>query len=112
MLKAFSEKLWFKLILCFVLVAIADFLFYQHAIGWTAGLFRFILASCIVLCNVNIVQKLQNKIVYLLLIGLSFALIKDTNPIANNLIVLGLITLVLHEPEKNWLNKALRFNAL
>ena len=119
MLKNLTTKLWFKLLFCFILITISDFLFYKQKVGWTAGLFTFLMASTIVLFNINIINQLKSKLFFLLLIGLSVALITDTNPSANNLVVVGLITFILHKPAFklqndffNWISKVWRFCAL
>ncbi len=107
--KKLTAKFWFKSVFCFALIALADYLFYKKVLGWTAGLFVFVLASAVALFHVEAVTKLKGKGVFLLLIGLSAALMKDVNPIAYNLAIFGLIILLLNKPHFNLQNDLLIF---
>lgn len=78
---------------CLFLTIIADFLFFNHHIGWTAGLFIWFALGCMVLHNAHILRTPLGKTLTLLLIGQSFILIENPNPLSVTLTLCGCVAL-------------------
>lgn len=95
MIKAFRYSLPLLIFLCCILIALADWLFYLHPVGWNLGIYSiFVLAALSVRSRFIFRHKAGRRII-LALFGLVVAMISQPGPIAFLLTCLGLLTLAL-----------------
>ncbi|MDI1228114.1 MAG: DUF4173 domain-containing protein [bacterium] len=87
-----------KLAACLGLTAAADWLFYGHGTGWTAGLFAFSLISTLCLLQPALVRHKPSQVIATALIALSVAMMNAPEPLTFWLFASGVATLlVLHK---------------
>lgn len=93
--KDFASR-W-RLALCLGLVSLADFLFYYHSIGWTAGGFGLCVLLIAALCNRRFLASRTGRFVFIVELGLIAALVEDPSPLALMLFSAGLVSFVLSD---------------
>ncbi|MGH1376370.1 MAG: DUF4153 domain-containing protein [Alphaproteobacteria bacterium] len=79
----------------FSLVILADFLFYGHAMGWTAGLFGIVLVAIFALHNMTFIKSRMGVVITFLTLGQCILQIEKQSLLSFLLMVLGLISLSL-----------------
>ncbi len=89
----FRRRVTFVMALCLGLVALADWLFYDHPIGWTAGLFAVALLAALSLRNGRYLRTWPGRWVALGVVGMSVALFVEPGPLPILLAAFGLIAL-------------------
>lgn len=98
-LNKISELLNFKISLklfnCGALVLLADFLFYSEKIGWTAGLFGFLMLMVAFIHNKNVAKNKLANIAFFLTLGLIFALVEKPTALAIIMYYISIILMVL-----------------
>lgn len=77
-----SSNLGAKLLTCLLLVGTADFLFFNHQIGWTLGLFALLILAIAVIGNPVLVTNRHGVVLALLAAGMGLALIETDNILA------------------------------
>lgn len=90
-----------KIILCVVLVIIADGLFYKQPIGWTAGLYAGLLLAVLTVTNRHFLPSTSSKIIASLTTTLIISLIDAPQLLTVALFGLGIITLLILQKRKN-----------
>ncbi len=87
-----------KLAACLALTAAADWLFFGHGAGWTAGLFAFCLISTLCLLQPALVRQKPSQVIATALIALSVAMMNAPETLTLCLFAGGVATLlVLHK---------------
>ena len=99
MKKSAQAKIWTILALVFL----ADFLFYNHAAGWTIGFFGAVLVAFYLLHNRPDQNSPMALIIIILTLGQSLVLIEKQSGLSFCLMALGLISLSLLNRE-DWKN--------
>lgn len=84
-----------KVFSMFALVILADFLFYNHTIGWTVGVFGVLLVTIFSLHNMMFLKSRMGGILIALTLGQCVLQIEKQSLLSFSLMVLGLITLSL-----------------
>lgn len=87
-----STKL--KLVPCLILAAISDWLFFDHQIGWTSGLFVILLCTSYVMHASKVSLTKPVQIILLLITGQALALMENPNTLSFLLIIIGFSGLV------------------
>ncbi|MCH9808381.1 MAG: DUF4173 domain-containing protein [Alphaproteobacteria bacterium] len=97
------------------LVALGDFLFFDHGIGWTAALFAATLLLAMAALHRNLITSMQGRIMFALLAGLCLALIEQPTFLAVILFTFGLAAFALSDQPKvvadalKWLGNSAAF---
>ncbi len=95
---SFRPTIAAKLAACLGLTAAADWLFYGHGTGWTAGLFAFSLISTLCLLQPALVRHKPSQVIATALIALSVAMMNAPATLTLWLFAGGIATLlVLHK---------------
>lgn len=84
-----------KVFSALAMVILADFLFYNHAVGWTAGLFGIMLIAMFSLHNMRFLKSRMGTILIALTLGQCVLQIEKQSLLSFSLMTLGLITLSL-----------------
>ena len=71
-----------KIAMCLLLVAAADFLFFDGGIGWTLGLYGLMLLASAAIHNPALLAHRRGKAFFFLGAGTCFALVESLNPLA------------------------------
>ena len=71
-----------KIVACALLVAAADFLFFDRGVGWTLGLYGMLLLIAAVLHNPALLAHRRGKALFLLGAGLCLAMVETVNLLA------------------------------
>ena len=80
---------------CLGLIALADFLFYDHPLGWTVGLFGFATLTLLTLRGGELWRGWTGRAVALGNAGLAVACIEQPGPLTITLGFVGLLTVAL-----------------
>lgn len=75
------------------LTALADFLFYEHKIGWTAGLYGFLLLALCALHNSHALNCRLGQIIFVVTLGQCLLQIEKTSMLCFVLMLIGIISL-------------------
>jgi len=107
--KIFS-KINGKIILCILLVILADFLFYQQPYGWTFSIFGFITLLSILLRNNKKLSdySIFSKYIIVLTSLLLLSLTENLSPLSVCMSSLALITVALSD-NKKWQNNSIEW---
>ena len=84
-----------KVLSALSMVILADFLFYNHAMGWTVGLFGILLVTMFSLHNMMFLKSHMGMILIALTLGQCVLQIEKQSLLSFSLMALGLITLSL-----------------
>jgi hypothetical protein len=100
MLIAKQTTLLKKQATCILLVLIADVLFYQQPVGWTAGLYASLVFAILVVFNRRLLHTSANKIIGLGVATLIFELVESPGLLPVLMSSLGLMTLITLQKRK------------
>lgn len=96
-----------KLAACLALTGFADWFFYGHGAGWTAGLFAFLLVSTLCLLQPALVRQKPAQVVATALIVLSVAMMNAPERLTLWLFAGGIATLLVLQKRDTALNAVL-----
>ena len=94
-------SLWQKQAACFLLVILADVLFYKQAIGWTAGLYIALLMLIMTAFNRRLLSSSTNKMIALLTVLLMLNLVESPSLLTAVMIAFGLVSLIVQVKRGN-----------
>lgn len=94
-LSLFQRSFRLKIISMLGLTVLADFLFYEHQIGWTLGLFGLLMVGACVLHNPRICKSIPGQIILLLTVGQCVLQIEKTSLLCFTLMFMGIISLAV-----------------
>lgn len=89
------QKLGTKTLLCLVMAFTADWLFYDHPVGWTIGIYSGLVLAIIVLTQRGILRSLPAKIVFTASALLTLQMMNAPSPLAVTLYILGILSLLV-----------------
>ena len=79
-----------KIFACLLLVLSADWLFYGHPLGWTAGVFLAAVLAAACLAHRPLLRTPAGKMLAILVLGLAMALVEHTCMLALLMALLGI----------------------
>jgi hypothetical protein len=88
-------QLGWRAIACLLLAALADLLFYLEGMGWTAGIYSFIILLALLFFNPGLAHTKPGKVIISINWILVFALIEDPSGLTITLSFLGITSVAL-----------------
>ncbi len=90
------SRLFCGAVACIILTVLADFLFFDHLLGWTVGLFSLLLNSAIVIFNRDVLRSRLGKLIFMINMLVSFSFFETVGLLAVILNIVGLISLIVY----------------
>jgi hypothetical protein len=91
----FRKSFELKIFVILGLMALMDYLFYRHGLGWTVGAFGILVTSLIVFYNPSLSKSPMGNIVIILTLGQGILQIEKTSLLSFTLMFLGIVTLAV-----------------
>ncbi len=95
MIEQYSRRMTFVAIACVISACLADFLFYEQPVGWTAGAYLFFIVMCLAMRKPWLLVVRHGAVLFLAMIGLSVALVLRAGWLAMTLYGCALMTFAL-----------------
>ncbi|MDH5763991.1 MAG: DUF4173 domain-containing protein [Nitrospinota bacterium] len=94
-----------RVIACLLMAGLADLLFYNEGLGWTAGFFTFVILSTLLFFNPSLVLTRPNKVIIAINFVWVLALIENPSGLTLTLAFLGVTTIALLS-HPGWIHNA------
>jgi hypothetical protein len=94
-----------RVIACLLMAGLADLLFYNEGLGWTAGFYTFVILSALLFFNPSLIYTRPNKVIIAINFVWVLALIENPSGLTLTLAFLGVTTIALLS-HPGWIHNA------